>query len=32
MRDLNVVMWPDRIPPTEKVGAGIYLWQFPPAR
>jgi hypothetical protein len=26
------VLWPDRIPPTERVGAGIYLWQFPPAR
>lgn len=22
----NVVLWPDRIPPTEKVGKSIYLW------
>ncbi len=28
----DVVLWPDRIPPTEKVGHGFYLWQFPPAR
>jgi hypothetical protein len=30
--DPNRVLWPDRIPPAEKVGAGIYLWQFPPAQ
>src|SRR5581483_3618265 len=28
----DVTLWPDRIPPTEKVGKSIYLWQFPPAR
>jgi hypothetical protein len=22
----NVVLWPDRLPPTEKVGKSIYLW------
>jgi hypothetical protein len=32
MRGPDRVLWPDRIPPTEKVGAGIYLWQFPPAQ
>jgi len=24
-------LWFNRIPPTEKVGAGYYLWYFPPA-
>jgi len=23
--------WPDEIPPTEKIGKGIWLWYFPPA-
>ena len=32
MRGPDRVLWPDRITPTEKVGAGIYLWQFPPAQ
>ena len=32
MRGAGVVMWPDRFPPAEKVGAGYYLWYFPPGR
>ena len=24
-------IWPDRIPPTEKVGKGIFLWYTPPS-
>jgi len=23
-------LWPDIIPPTERVGKGIFLWYFPP--
>ena len=25
----EVVLWPDRIPPQERVGKSIYLWHFP---
>jgi hypothetical protein len=25
----DVVLWPDRVPPLEKVGKSIYLWHFP---
>jgi 4-amino-4-deoxy-L-arabinose transferase-like glycosyltransferase len=25
-------LWPQRIPPAEKVGKGIWLWYFPPSR
>jgi 4-amino-4-deoxy-L-arabinose transferase-like glycosyltransferase len=28
----NVVLWPDHIAPQERVGKGILLWYFPPAR
>jgi hypothetical protein len=31
LRGPDRVLWPDRIPPAEKIGAGIYLWQFPPS-
>ena len=24
-------LWPEQIPPTEKIGKGIWLWYFPPA-
>ena len=27
----QVQLWPDRIPPTERVGKSILLWYFPPA-
>jgi hypothetical protein len=26
----DMVLWPDRIPPQERVGKGILLWYFPP--
>jgi len=26
----DLQLWPDRIPPLEKVGKGVYLWYFPP--
>ena len=26
----EVVLWPDRVPPGERVGKGIMLWYFPP--
>jgi hypothetical protein len=26
----DVKLWPDLIPPTERVGKGIFLWYFPP--
>jgi len=26
----EVVLWPDRIKPTEKVSPGVWLWYFPP--
>jgi len=26
----DVQLWPDRIPPTEKLGKTTYLWYFPP--
>jgi 4-amino-4-deoxy-L-arabinose transferase-like glycosyltransferase len=32
LRGADITMWLDRLPPTEKVGAGYYLWYFPPAR
>jgi hypothetical protein len=25
----KLVIWPDRIPPLEKVGKSIYVWHFP---
>jgi hypothetical protein len=28
----NVVLWPNRVPPQERVGKGILLWYFPPAQ
>lgn len=26
----EVVLWPDRVPPGERVGKGVMLWYFPP--
>jgi hypothetical protein len=26
----EVVLWPDRVPPGERIGKGIMLWYFPP--
>jgi len=26
----EVVLWPDRVPPGERVGKGLMLWHFPP--
>jgi hypothetical protein len=28
----DLVLWPDRVPPHEKIGKSIYLWSFPPSR
>ena len=30
-RYMDVKMWPDLIPPTERVGKGMLLWYIPPA-
>jgi hypothetical protein len=27
----EVVLWPDRVPPGERVGKGVMLWYFPPS-
>jgi 4-amino-4-deoxy-L-arabinose transferase-like glycosyltransferase len=27
----EAVLWPDRVPPGERVGKGVMLWYFPPA-
>jgi 4-amino-4-deoxy-L-arabinose transferase-like glycosyltransferase len=32
LQGASVTLWLDRIPPQEKVGAGYYLWYFPPAQ
>lgn len=26
----EAVLWPDRVPPGERVGKGVMLWYFPP--
>lgn len=31
-REPGLQLWPDRIPPTEKVGKTTYLWYFPPQK
>jgi len=31
-KELRVVSWPDQIKPQERVGKGILLWYFPPAK
>jgi len=28
----EVVLWPDRVPPGERVGKGVRLWYFPPSK
>ena len=27
----EVVLWPDRVPPGERVGKGVVLWYFRPS-
>jgi len=27
----EVVLWPDRVPPGERVGRGVMLWYFAPS-
>jgi hypothetical protein len=27
----EVALWPDRVPPGERVGKGVMLWYFPPS-
>lgn len=27
---MALISWPDRIPPTERIGKGMLLWYFPP--
>jgi hypothetical protein len=31
-KESRLFLWPDRIPPTERVGKSILLWYFPPGR
>ena len=31
-KELRVIYWPDQIKPQERVGKGILLWYFPPAK
>jgi hypothetical protein len=30
--DRNLKLWPDSVPPTERLGKTTYLWYFPPPR
>jgi hypothetical protein len=31
-KELRAIDWPDQIKPQERVGKGILLWYFPPAK
>jgi hypothetical protein len=28
----EIRLWPDQVKPPERIGKGIWLWYFPPAR